>query len=87
MVSGSGDSTVKIWNLVGIFFHKCIIFIDGECLYTLQGHVNSVLKVSFICESLQVLSGLTIFTKVGGDGLIKLWNYKKNICTTTIDKH
>jgi hypothetical protein len=24
---------------------------------------------------------------VGGDGLIKLWNYKKNICTTTIDKH
>jgi U3 small nucleolar RNA-associated protein 13 len=69
LVSGSGDSTVKIWNLV-----------DGECLYTLQGHVNSVLKVSFICESLQVLS-------VGGDGLIKLWNYKKNICTTTIDKH
>lgn len=52
MVSGSGDSTIKIWNLVGIYFQKYIIIIDGECLYTLQGHVNSVLKVSFICESL-----------------------------------
>jgi WD40 repeat protein len=52
LVSGSGDSTIKIWNLVGIYFQKYIIIIDGECLYTLQGHVNSVLKVSFICESL-----------------------------------
>jgi U3 small nucleolar RNA-associated protein 13 len=87
LVSGSGDSTVKIWNLVGILLKKKKIFKDGECLYTLQGHVNSVLKVSFICESLQVLSGFYNLIKVGGDGLIKLWNYKKNICTTTIDKH
>ena len=44
LVSGAGDAFVKVWNLLGNVFMK-----DGQCIYTLQGHVSSVLKVAFVC--------------------------------------
>jgi U3 small nucleolar RNA-associated protein 13 len=48
LVSSSGDSTLKIWNLV-----------DGSCLNSLEGHNGSVLKVNWICYGLEIVSGNT----------------------------
>ena len=41
LVSGGADTYIKIWNLV-----------DGSCLNTLEGHLSSVLKVSWACLGL-----------------------------------
>lgn len=46
LASGSGDSMIKIWNLV-----------DGTCLNTLEGHNGSVLKINWICFGLEIVSG------------------------------
>lgn len=82
VVTGSGDKTVKIWNLS-----------DYSCLRTLEGHANSVLKVVWLPpphggkdgggrggRGVQVASA-------AGDGLVKVWDAQAGECATTLDNH
>lgn len=70
LVSGSADRTVKIWRLSD----------DFACIKTFEGHSNSILRVGFINNGLQVISA-------GSDGLIKIWDLKRNECLATLDEH
>lgn len=70
LVSGSADRTVKIWRLSD----------DFSCIKTFEGHSNSILRVDFINNGLQIVSA-------GSDGLMKIWDLKKNECLATLDEH
>lgn len=70
LVSGSADRTVKIWRLSD----------DFSCIKTFEGHANSILRVGFINNGLQVVSA-------GSDGLMKIWDLKRNECLATLDEH
>ena len=45
LATGSGDKTVKLWNLE-----------DFTCVKTFEGHTNSVLRVDFINAGMQMVS-------------------------------
>ncbi|KAI0081073.1 U3 small nucleolar RNA-associated protein [Panus rudis PR-1116 ss-1] len=45
LATGSGDKTVKLWNLE-----------DFTCIKTFEGHTNSVLRVDFINAGMQMVS-------------------------------
>lgn len=47
---------------------------------TFEGHTNSVLRVEFINQGLQLLS-------TASDGLLKLWNVRGEECVATMDNH
>lgn len=70
LVSGSADRTVKIWRLSD----------DFACIKTFEGHSNSILRVGFINNGLQVVSA-------GSDGLMKIWDLKRSECLVTLDEH
>jgi len=70
LVSGSADRTIKIWRLSD----------DFSCIKTFEGHSNSILRVGFINNGLQVISA-------GSDGLMKIWDLKRNECLATLDEH
>lgn len=78
IATGSGDKTVKIWSLA-----------DYSCLLTLEGHSNSVLKLSWLPyrpvdardkRGPQVASA-------AGDGLVKIWDSLSGEAMTTLDNH
>jgi U3 small nucleolar RNA-associated protein 13 len=45
LATGSGDKTVKLWNLE-----------DFTCVKTFEGHTNSVLRVDFINHGMQLVT-------------------------------
>jgi U3 small nucleolar RNA-associated protein 13 len=45
LATGSGDKTVKLWNLQ-----------DFSCVKTFEGHTNSVLRVDFLNAGMQMVS-------------------------------
>jgi U3 small nucleolar RNA-associated protein 13 len=45
LATGSGDKTVKLWNLD-----------DFTCVKTFEGHTNSVLRVDFLNMGMQLVS-------------------------------
>lgn len=53
---------------------------DGSCLRTFEGHLASVLRLSFLSAGTQLLSS-------GADGLLKLWSVRTAECTATFDAH
>jgi U3 small nucleolar RNA-associated protein 13 len=53
---------------------------DFSCIKTFEGHSNSILRVGFINSGLQVVSA-------GSDGLMKIWDLKRNECLATLDEH
>lgn len=67
LCSSSGDMTVKIWSLEGF-----------ECIRTLEGFTNSVLKALFFGNSI---------ISTGSDGLVKVWDYKTGTCHVSLDEH
>ena len=78
ILTGSGDKTLKIWNLS-----------DYSCLRTYEGHTNSVLKVAWLNlqnpeernkRHVQVASA-------GGDGLVKVWDASTGEVECTLDNH
>ncbi|KAF2014707.1 WD40 repeat-like protein [Aaosphaeria arxii CBS 175.79] len=78
IATGSGDKTVKIWNLS-----------DYSCLLTLEGHSNSVLKLAWLPyrpvdardkRGPQVASA-------AGDGLVKVWDSASGESMSTLDNH
>lgn len=73
VASVSADRTIKLWSLAG----------DDTCLRTLEGHVNSVLRVQFMHRGAQLITA-------GSDGLLKVWGLKRkpgDECICTIDAH
>jgi U3 small nucleolar RNA-associated protein 13 len=78
VATGSADKTVKIWSLA-----------DYSCLLTLEGHSNSVLKLSWLPyrqvdardkRGSQVASA-------AGDGLVKIWDSASGDVMSTLDNH
>ncbi len=78
VITGSGDKTLKIWNLS-----------DYSCLRTFEGHTNSVLKVAWLKLPTGEQRGnrhVHIAT-AGGDGLVKVWDANNGEIECTLDNH
>ncbi|KAF2474793.1 WD40 repeat-like protein, partial [Lindgomyces ingoldianus] len=78
IATGSGDKTVKIWNLS-----------DYSCLLTLEGHSNSVLKLSWIPYrpiDARDKRGPQL-ASAAGDGLVKVWDTHSGEALSTLDNH
>lgn len=78
IATGSGDKTVKVWNLA-----------DYSCLLTLEGHTNSVLKVVWLATrpvDARDKRGAQI-ASAGGDGLVKVWDTASSEVACTLDNH
>ncbi|KXL43720.1 hypothetical protein M433DRAFT_258 [Acidomyces richmondensis BFW] len=79
VVTGSGDKTVRIWNLA-----------DFSCLRTFEGHANSVLKVVWLPPSSDDKRGIgrdVYVASAAGDGLVKIWDVQDSECAATLDNH
>lgn len=78
ILTGSGDKTVKIWNLS-----------DYTCLRTFEGHTNSVLKVAWLnLPPAEERSKRPIqIASAGGDGLVKVWDATTGEVSSTLDNH
>ena len=71
IVTVSGDKLMKVWNLSGE---------KAECVATLQGHADQLVKVKWINHGLQLATACV-------DGIVKLWNLKKQQCVNTLQMH
>jgi U3 small nucleolar RNA-associated protein 13 len=76
VVTGSGDKTVRIWNLS-----------DYSCLRTFEGHANSVLKVVWLPTSEDQKRSAVQVASAAGDGLVKVWDAQEGECAATLDNH
>ncbi|KAI1342011.1 WD40-repeat-containing domain protein [Xylariaceae sp. FL0016] len=77
-ITGSGDKTVKLWNLT-----------DYTCLRTFEGHSHSVLKVAWLNVSSpeERAKKPILVASAGGDGLVKVWNVNSGENECTLDNH
>ncbi|KAI5921358.1 WD40-repeat-containing domain protein [Camillea tinctor] len=78
LITGSGDKTVKLWNLT-----------DYTCLRTFEGHSNSVLKVVWlnIPPNEERSKKPILIASAGGDGLVKVWDVNSGEAECTLDNH
>lgn len=81
VLTGSGDQTVRIWNLT-----------DYSCLLTLEGHTNSVLKVLWLPSPPTDERGPydkrgQLVASASADTLVKIWDVSTGECATTLDGH
>ena len=77
-LTGSGDKTIKIWNLS-----------DYSCLRTFEGHSNNVLKVAWLNLPAEASASKQriLFATAGGDGLVKVWDANQGETECTLDNH
>ncbi|KAL6709675.1 U3 small nucleolar RNA-associated protein 13 [Coniothyrium glycines] len=78
IATGSGDKTIKIWSLA-----------DYSCLLTLEGHANSILKLSWLPYrpvDARDKRGPQI-ASAAGDGLVKIWDSISGEAMSTLDNH
>ena len=78
ILTGSGDKTIKIWNLS-----------DYSCIRTFEGHSHSVLKVTWLRVPNPEERGRRHMhiASAGGDGLVKVWDTNTGELETTLDNH
>jgi U3 small nucleolar RNA-associated protein 13 len=78
ILTGSGDKTLKIWNLS-----------DYSCLRTFEGHTNSVLKVAWlnVPKAEERNKRHVQIASAGGDGLVKVWDASTGEVECTLDNH
>jgi U3 small nucleolar RNA-associated protein 13 len=76
ILTGSGDKTLKIWNLS-----------DYSCIRTFEGHTNSVLKVVWLNMSKLDEKRHVQVASAGGDGLVKVWDARTGDAECTLDNH
>ncbi|KAI1375146.1 U3 small nucleolar RNA-associated protein [Hypoxylon crocopeplum] len=78
ILTGSGDKTVKLWNLA-----------DYTCLRTFEGHSNTVLKVVWLNIPPNEERGKKpiLCASAGGDGLVKVWDVNNGENECTLDNH
>ncbi|OQE27692.1 hypothetical protein PENSTE_c004G10188 [Penicillium steckii] len=93
IATGSGDKTVKIWNLA-----------DYSCLLTLESHSNSVLKVIWLpapqvskpqtddeeeeaSDQKSNIQTRPLVASAGADGLVKIWDVWTEEVQCTLDNH
>lgn len=77
ILTGSGDKTVKIWNLT-----------DYSCLRTFEGHSANVLKVLWLKLPTDERGRKHVqIASAGGDGLVKVWDATTGELETTLDNH
>ncbi|KAL4775535.1 WD40-repeat-containing domain protein [Aspergillus nidulans var. acristatus] len=94
IVTGSGDKTVKLWNLS-----------DYSCLLTFEGHTNSVLKVLWLpppdmssktededdedaaAANPNSIQLRPLVASAAADGLVKIWSPYTGELETTLDNH
>lgn len=58
-MSASGDNDLKVWNLT-----------THQCVSTLQGHKQALVKVVWLNAGLQLASASV-------DGIVKVWNVSR----------
>jgi U3 small nucleolar RNA-associated protein 13 len=81
VLTGSGDQTVRLWSLA-----------NYNCILTLEGHANSVLKVIWLpsaptSEDSHNDKRGTFVASSSADKLVKIWDLAEGSCTATLDKH
>ncbi|KAJ2899980.1 small nucleolar ribonucleoprotein complex subunit [Zalerion maritima] len=77
ILTGSGDKTVKIWNLS-----------DYTCLRTFEGHTHSILKVAWLkMPAGEENKRPLLCASAGGDGLVRVWNVNTGESECTLDNH
>ncbi|PKS07962.1 hypothetical protein jhhlp_006574 [Lomentospora prolificans] len=78
ILTGSGDKTVKLWNLN-----------DYSCIRTFEGHSNSVLKVIWlnVPQKEDQSHKPILVASAGGDGLVKVWDANSGEAECTLDNH
>ncbi|MCR4321230.1 MAG: NB-ARC domain-containing protein [Candidatus Brocadiaceae bacterium] len=71
-VSGSGDSTLRVWDVE-----------SGQWLRTLEGHTGSVHAVSLMPNGCRAVSG----SRDGTLRVLRVWNVESGQCLRTLEGH
>lgn len=70
---------VKVWNIQDVAETPSSAN-KTSCIATLQGHQDQLVKVHWLNMGLQVATA-------SADGIVKIWNVKKQQCVNTIQMH